>query len=599
MRRLVPLLLVGTILATSGLAEEISVVAWVEPRSGVTEADYIQLRIRIEGERKPGVTTPDLPDMTNLRVVRGPSTSSSFSFVNGRSSASLTLTYALVAEGTGPAEIPSFVVTVDGTEYRTEPIRFDVAEAPPAPTVAPSMPEPSGESEPRAARDAEVYLRAALGSEEAYVGQLVPLDVTLLSAERIQGWDFIQAPTFSNFWVEDAAVNPDAERYVTTMGGKRYNAFPIVRKYLIPTNDGLFEIGEWVGRTTVVRSSRDPMRNLFGGGRATTIIRRTEPIRLQVRSLPEAGKPEGFAGAVGRYTMETDLDRTEAEVDEAVALRVTVSGEGFLKAIPAPELVGPPDLKIFEPKTEETVSHAGQRLVSTLTWEWVLVPLGAGEVRLPEVRFAYFDPEVGEYRELVEGGLLLTVSRGTGGNGRRAAGGKVRAQRREISFIKPRRGPLQEHTPRAHERGWFLVLLFLPVLVSPALIAAGRWRARLRQDRGFARGRKARKRARSRLDAVEKKGAQTESGPFHEAIARALVEYVADRFDRSGAGLTYDGIDDLLRSRGVDEGLRSRFRACLERCDFARFVPSSGEAGRRAEVLGEARDLVDAVERSS
>ena len=62
--------------------------------------------------------------------------------------------------------------------------------------------------------------------------------------------------------------------------------------------------------------------------------------------------------------------------------------------------------------------------------------------------------------------------------------------------------------------------------------------------------------------------------------------------------MTYDGIDDLLASRGVEAELRGRFRSCVERCDFARFVPSEGEAGRRTEVLEEARAVVDALEKA-
>jgi hypothetical protein len=86
---------------------------------------------------------------------------------------------------------------------------------------------------------------------------------------------------------------------------------------------------------------------------------------------------------------------------------------------------------------------------------------------------------------------------------------------------------------------------------------------------------------------------------FHEEVARALVGYVADRFDRAAAGLTYELADELLASRGLDPALRRRFRSCLEACDFARFVPASGASERRAEVLREASELVHALERAS
>ena len=77
-----------------------------------------------------------------------------------------------------------------------------------------------------------------------------------------------------------------------------------------------------------------------------------------------------------------------------------------------------------------------------------------------------------------------------------------------------------------------------------------------------------------------------------------LVVYVADRFNRAPAGLTYQLADELLTAQGLEEPLRQRFRTCLEACDFARFVPSSSALERRSEVLAEAGKLIDEMERS-
>ena len=89
-----------------------------------------------------------------------------------------------------------------------------------------------------------------------------------------------------------------------------------------------------------------------------------------------------------------------------------------------------------------------------------------------------------------------------------------------------------------------------------------------------------------------------EGATFHEEVARTLVDYVADRFNRSGAGLTYDTADELLRSRGIEPEVCRAFRGLLERCDFARFVPSSAEPGRQGELLDEAEQILDTLERS-
>ena len=52
----------------------------------------------------------------------------------------------------------------------------------------------------------------------------------------------------------------------------------------------------------------------------------------------------------------------------------------------------------------------------------------------------------------------------------------------------------------------------------------------------------------------------------------------------------------VSRSSDDDEALRRRYRACLERCDFARFVPDAKTAPSRTEVAAEARAIVAALE---
>ena len=72
---------------------------------------------------------------------------------------------------------------------------------------------------------------------------------------------------------------------------------------------------------------------------------------------------------------------------------------------------------------------------------------------------------------------------------------------------------------------------------------------------------------------------------------------MADCFDRAASGLTYDEVDALLRGQGVDAELREPLRACLERCDFARFVAAADDPQTRQKLLEEARRLIDLLEK--
>jgi len=538
---------------------------------------------------------PRLPKLTNLTVLSGPNTQTNISWINGRTSATYELSYTLMADAAGTAEIPALEVVVDGRVHRTEPFRLQVAKAPTGPPPAGS----SGGDGGRAATGAEaVFLQAKLGATEVWVGQPVPLNVTLYAQPRITGFNWRKQPDFANFWVETVDFDADAEATRTRINAQPYVAYPVDRRVLIPPGAGSYELQPYVGQIQVRLSPSDPF-DWFRFGRAESILRRTEPLKLTVKPLPERGRPDAFSGAVGKYTLRATLDRDEARVDDAVALKATVRGEGALRAVGPPALETPVDLKVFDPQVKESsVRTQGGKITSSKTWEWIIVPLTPGEVRLPELRFDYFEPDSASYKVAAVDGLKLSVMRSEGAPDSSVARGGIQLQRRELAFIKPLRGSLQEGHPRAHRGNLFRFLLFLPLGLAPLLVVLGRQRARLRQDRGLARGRKARTRARKRLASVRKRMGQTDSATFHEEIARTLVEYLADRGNRSAAGLTYEAAEQMLSERDIDPALRRRFRSCLETCDFVRFVPSATQTERREEVLDEATALVEELERA-
>jgi hypothetical protein len=565
---------------------------FVEPDQGITDTTTVQLVVEATAQGNAELEPPALRGLVNLSVVAGPATNYNSVWSNGRFSATTRLIYTLQPDGPGPAQIPALEIKVGAAVHRSEPIRFEVAASRGGRPAAP-RPEERG-----AARDgADVFIRAEIGSTEAWVGQAVPLSVALYTDEAPSGLAWTREPRLANFWVEDVEVDPSGESRLATVEGKRYRVFPVRRRILVPQAAGTFEIEPYAMQIQTRGRGNSPF-DYFGFGRPETVVRKTQPLELRVRELPEAGRPAGFGGAVGRYTIRAELDRSETAVNDAVALTAVVEGEGFLGAVPAPELAASADLKVFDPEVASSTGNASGRLESRKTWEWVLVPLVPGEIRVPELRFVFFDPALERYETVTAALAPLVVRRSTETEPATIAQGDVRVQRRDLAFIKPLRGTLAARPARVHERAVFRALLALPLAWVPLAIVLGRRWARLQSQRGHARGRRARTRAQKRLRAARRLCEASSQNGFHEEVARALVEYVADRFDRSAAGLTYEMADELLASRGLEPELRRRYRACLEACDFARFVPSAGEAGRRGEMLQDATRLVDELERA-
>src|SRR5262245_56747575 len=589
-------------------ADDVRVRADVLPRGASYETSEVRLQITIDGSSIPEVSSPKLPAMTNLKVAGGPQTSrsSSYVFENGRINASnsLILTYFLTPTGTGAAEIPPFDVIVGGTSYKTKALQFPIQAARNGP-APPGSRRPAGpfggdnEDEGDESADlSDVFLQAKLSSSTVWAGQAVILDMTLYAAAPLNGFGWTDLPSLTGLWTEEIPVDPQREHTVVTMNNRQYDAFPVARKLLVPTSTGTLTIPPHTAQVQVRRATRDPFGSFFSLGRYANLLRKTNPLKLEVKPLPEVGRPPEFSGAVGSYRIKVTADRTTVNAGDAVAVRAVVEGVGSLQAVGPPKLEAPPDVKVYEPKVVEETAGGPQHLGAKKSWEWVVVPLAPGTLRLASPRFAYFDPGPGAYKELSGDLPEIAVNRGTAQPDVGIARSEVQAASKDIAFVKMLRSPLAISSPPVQRSGWFVAAALAPLVLVPIGILIGRRRERYLSDHGFARARRAARAAGRRLDRASARAAEA-STAFHEEVAGALVDYVADRANRSATGLTYDELEELLAGRGVSPHLRRRYRACLESCDFARYVPDSGRPQARTDLVAEARALVRALEESA
>ncbi len=587
-------------------ADDFTLRAFVQPSGRVSDTTQIQLVIQVQGTSMPEVSVGRLPALKNLRVVSGPMTSSGSSFeLNNfqmQRSAYVNLLYTLMPVEAGPAEIPPIEIRIHDSVRMTQPIRLEVIAGPSGPSrrsTGRRGEETPGDREEEGEEEADLFLKAELSAREVWEGQPVTLALTFYAGLSFIDLSLVDRPSLSSFWSEELPVQPQAERYRATVEGRSYVAYPLARLVLVPTSAGEFKLEPFAVEVTVPRQGpRDLFSQFFGSRHATRILRKSAPLGLRVRPLAAAGRPADFTGAVGAFRLRASLDRSETQVNDAVALRATVEGEGSLQAVEPPRLPPSPDLKVFEPRVVESkTSYPEGRMVSRKTWEWVIVPLAPGDAKLPPVRFIFFDPATGGYGEAAADPLVLLVRHGPAPQDETAAQGEVRVERRDIAFIMARRGKLREGRRPFHEHPSFVAFLVLPILLSPAVVLLVRRRARLEQDRGFARRRHARRRALARLRAAKRHAGGAARATCGETV-EALVEYVADRFDRPAAGLTYEEMDGLLAARGVPEAPRRRLKECLDRCDFGRFAPEGARENDPAGLVAEAAAVVAALERA-
>lgn len=571
--------------------QEPSVRAYLTPGNVVGVGGAFVLNVEISGTQTVD-RDPRLPDLEPYGRLLGSSTQTAMRVVNGVRTVSLTIQYRYQALQEGAVRIPSFEVVASGRTMRTDPLDLTVA------TEAPQ----AAQSGPTVGSD-DLFITAEASQARVREGEPFVVEYRIWTKIDVTNFGMTNVPELEGFWVEEVtpAGPPEVEQLVRD--GQQYASAVIRRVALVPTGPGdrtLEPIG--VEAQVRIRGGRDPLQDFFGrnslfGSTTVPVTVLSNPLTVTVDPLPP-GRPDDFTGLVGSLTAAAALDRDSIAANDAVTLTVRISGDGNVSAVPAPTLDFPADFEVFPPEISESVRPTDTGLTGSKTFEYVLIPRAPGEREVPSARFAYFDAGTNSYRVVETGPRSLTVS-GTAMEGPAAlARGGVSLLREDIRFI--RLGPLDlepaERPLLTCFAFWLIVLLPLAGLAGG--VVQRRHADQLRDDVGYARGRRASRVARKRLAEARRLSEGSDARAFYAEVARALVGLVTDRLNLSEAGSQATELDEALAGAGVDAEIRGSFASILEDCDRQRFAPPATDPAAQSRFLERATELMTTLDRS-
>ena len=322
------------------------------------------------------------PSFEGFTVVGGPftSSSSSFSMVNGSMSHTVrcTYTFALQAYQEGTFHVGSATLTVKGKKVSSEP--FDIKVIPDdgshaAPSGGGSS---SGQgqsqqntSDPQVSGK-DLFIRVIPSKKSAYVGEQVVLTYKLYTKVPVSSLSVERMPSYAGFWTKDITDNNGGSLRQTSeyINGIEYTAAEIQKIVVVPQRSGTLPIDPMIIeciaqiRTESNRQrSMDPFEAFFNDpffNRNIANVKKeltSQTLNLEVKSLPENGKPASFAGAVGNFNFKSEIDKTELSTNEAFTMTLTVSGTGNVELLQMPTPVFPPDFEVYDPKITMNVNN--------------------------------------------------------------------------------------------------------------------------------------------------------------------------------------------------------------------------------------------------
>ena len=358
-------------------------------------------RLRVSFEMNKDGDFFEAPSFNNFEVLMGPSQSISSSFINGKRSFSKSYTYVLRPKKQGQLIIDSASITIDNTVYTTDPKTVLVTE----PIDNPNAPKTAQDI-----ADESLYLVATLSNDKPYLNQGVLVTYTLYFSPRVYINNFIpvENPTYKNFWSQDLPIK-EYETRRTTFRNESFNAVDLKTVVLYPQKSGSLALDPFALELYVqIPTGR---RDFFGDPimRSATKTVKAGDLSINVRELPEEGKPLNFSGAVGDFELSVDASRTNLEANESTQIKVKINGKGNLKLLSIPELSLPSALEKYDPEHTDNVRVNREGMNGSVTNSYTVVPRYAGSYPVDPLEFIYFDPDSKSYKTLSSDPFDLTV----------------------------------------------------------------------------------------------------------------------------------------------------------------------------------------------
>ncbi len=358
-------------------------------------------RLRVSFEMNKDGDFFEAPSFNNFEVLMGPSQSISSSFINGKRSFSKSYTYVLRPKKQGQLIIDSASITIDNTVYTTDPKTVLVTE----PIDNPNAPKTAQDI-----ADESLYLVATLSNDKPYLNQGVLVTYTLYFSPRVYINNFIpvENPTYKNFWSQDLPIK-EYETRRTTFRNESFNAVDLKTVVLYPQKSGSLALDPFALELYVqIPTGR---RDFFGDPimRSATKTVKAGDLSINVRELPEEGKPLNFSGAVGDFELSVDASKTNLEANESTQIKVKINGKGNLKLLSIPELSLPSSLEKYDPEYTDDVRVNREGMNGSVTNSYTVVPRYAGSYPVDPLEFTYFDPNSKSYKTLSSDPFDLTV----------------------------------------------------------------------------------------------------------------------------------------------------------------------------------------------
>ncbi|MBP1617864.1 MAG: hypothetical protein H6Q14_1691 [Bacteroidetes bacterium] len=582
-RKILTFLFLITFCAFSSFGESINFRA--SAPSTVAKGQQFRLSYTINTEG----TDLNVPEsIKGFDVLYGPSISSSYSttIINGKSSSesSITYTYILQAKSEGTYSLPAASIKVNGKTYSSNSARVTVVP-PDKNSQIRQQQQQQGIQRPQAVASSstpgkispnDAFIRAIISKTKVHEQEAFLVTFRFYTRLGVQDIGQVQFPEFEGFMVEEVDMPQNQQLRVENYNGQNYYAVDLKKSLLFPQRSGNLVIPQ--GKIEMVFQVPSGVSSFFG--EEMTAVKKTvttKPINIRVESLPTP-KPGNFSNGVGSFSMSSSITSHHVKANEAVTIKVVISGTGNTKLIKNPEFELPDEIESYDPKITQNVKVTENGLSGSKTIEYLIIPRYEGSYKIPAVTMSYFDTHSKSYKTLSTQEFSLKVDKdpnaAKGGASSNYGNQKDLLAQQDIRYLKTEPYAFQSINDFLFDSWTYYLWYLLPAFLFVGFSIAYRKQIKENANLVLLRNKKANKVANKRLKLAKKYLLGQDKSSFYEEILRAVWGYLSDKLTIPVANLNRDNIEIELTKYGADDMLRSDFMYILDTSEFARYAPA-------------------------
>ncbi|MGB1209837.1 MAG: BatD family protein [Lacinutrix venerupis] len=525
-------------------------------------------RLRVDFSMNKDGDNFNAPTFDGFDIVGGPNQSVSNSWINGKRSFEKTYSYFLAPKRKGSLMIESASIEIDGVTYKTNSIVI---------TVTKEIQKPKDPNSVIASDN--IHLVAEISKTNPYLNEAITVVYKLYVAPNtgVSNWRETDDPEYDDFWSQH--INPKGLKIERGQyNGEDYQYVVLRRTVLYPQKTGKLTIEPL--RLNVTAEVPTKRRDIFGQRLMSKV---NVPVAagkhvINVKPLPEAGKPLDFSGAVGDFKFTLSTSKKELNANESLQAKVSVSGKGNLKLLSLPKLTLPNSLEVYEPEHSENVRTSLAGMQGEVSDSYTIVPQYKGKYPIPTISFSYFDLKTETYKRISSNENIINVLEGpvygASDNNLTVEGApkqNVILNNDQFAFIKTEANLVSKNKAQFFKSTAFWTCLLTPFLAIPLAIVFRRKREKRAGDVVGNRLRKADRLSKKYLSEAKKALGQKEA--FYVSLEKALHNYLKAKLNIETSDLSKEKIRTLLAEREVENTVVLDFENILENCELARYTP--------------------------